>query len=96
MVAALAIDLWRIERRAQSGGGIERVLTACERACDRLRALGFEFQTMTDRPYSENLRMKVVEHEEADEPRRVSECLSPAVFFRGALIREAEVVTKGK
>ncbi len=94
-VAELAIDLWRIQMRAQAEMPGGRVTAACERAGDRLRALGFELDTLEGRPYDANLRVQVIDHEEDEEPRRVVECVSPAVYFQGVLVREAEVVTRG-
>lgn len=95
-VAELAVDIWKVERRAIADGASQRVLAACERAMDRLKRIGIELDTLTDRPYNHNLRMRVVEHEETDEPRHVTECLSPGVLFKGNLVREGEVVTRGK
>jgi hypothetical protein len=94
-LADLVIDFWRLEQRARRDSGSERLLTACERIEDRLRRLGFDVDTLQDRPYSENLRVRVIEHEPAIGARIISECLSPAIYFQGKLIREAEVVTRG-
>ncbi|MCC6377142.1 MAG: hypothetical protein IT191_09020 [Microbacteriaceae bacterium] len=95
-LAELAIDVWKIEKRAKDTTSSHRVLTACERALERLTNFGFVIDTMMDRPYSENLRMRVVEHEESEDPRHVIECLSPAIFHGDVLIREADVVTRGR
>lgn len=94
-VAEIAVDLWRITQRAQKEGAGDRVLAACDRADGRLRALGFRLETMLDRPYDENLRVRVVDHEEGEGPRTILECLTPAVYYNDRLVREAEVVTKG-
>ncbi|KXK12974.1 MAG: hypothetical protein QY327_01470 [Fimbriimonadaceae bacterium] len=96
LVAEFIVDLWKIERRVRAGNAGERILAACERAQERLIRIGFELDTMMNRPYNENLRMRIIEHEECDEPRQVAECLSPAVYYNGELVREAEVVTRGK
>lgn len=95
MVASLVVDLWKISERAKSEPVTDRVLAACERAEERLRRIGFEIQEMAGRPYDTNMRVHVVEHDGGVEPWTVSECLSPAIYYRGVLIREAEVVTKG-
>ena len=41
------------------------------------------------------MQVKVIEHEECDQPLMIAECLSPAIYYNGDLIRPAEVVTKG-
>jgi aspartate oxidase len=95
-MADLATDLWRIGRRAKRDDASEAVLIAHERAIDRLIALGFEIKEMEGEPYYENLRVKVVHMEGGHLRRRISECLSPAIFFHGHLIKQAEVVIQGE
>lgn len=95
-VAELAVELWRVDSRARRDPSSERVLVACERAIDRLATLGFTLSDMKDRIYDENLKVRVIEHEEDDGDRRIVECITPAVFFQDRLVREAEVVTRGK
>jgi|GEM_PF-1747406 len=95
MIASLVVDLWKISERAKSEPVAERVLAACERAEERLRRIGFEIEEMAGRPYDTNMRVHVVEHDGGEEPWSISECLSPAIYYRGELIREAEVITKG-
>lgn len=94
-VAELAVDLWRIGTRAKRDSASERVLIAYERAVDRLDGLGFRFDSMMNHPYDENLKVRVIEHEDGTEPRRIVECITPAVYYKDSLIREAEVVTRG-
>lgn len=94
-IADLAIDIWKITRRAASDGASERVMMACERAGERLERLGFEIVNFKGLPYDCNMRVKVVEHDGGTEPYIISECLTPAVYFKGELLRQAEVVTKG-
>lgn len=94
-VAELAVDVWRIESRARKEGAGDRVVAACERAVDRLRSMGFSLDSLEGRPYDENLRVRVVDHEDAEGPRTVLECVSPAVYHDDVLVREAEVVTRG-
>lgn len=95
-LAELVLDIWRLRQRAEREGTSERIMIAIERAEDRLRRLGFRTDTMQEHPYSENLRIKVIEHIDADGPRNISECLAPAVYFAERLIRMAEVVTRGR
>jgi hypothetical protein len=94
-VADIAIDLWKISCRAQNEGANERVIAACERAEDRLKKLGFETIDFKGQPYDSNMRVKVVEHDGGVEPYIIAECLRAAVYFRGELLKEAEVITKG-
>ncbi|HTQ10274.1 MAG TPA: hypothetical protein VMI31_09405 [Fimbriimonadaceae bacterium] len=95
-VADVAIDIWRLGERAKVERPSDKIIAAWERAEDRIRRLGFRLDNMQDRPYDENLRVRVVEHEPGEGVKIISECLTPAVFFNGILIREAEVVTRGK
>jgi hypothetical protein len=95
MLASLVVDLWKISERAKIEPVAERVLAACERAEERLRRIGFEIEEMAGRPYDTNMRVHVVEHDGGEEPWSISECLSPAIYYRGELIREADVITKG-
>jgi hypothetical protein len=94
-VAELAVDLWKVSERAKGDGAGDRVLAACERAEDRLKRLGFEIDTMTGRTYDTNMRARVVDHEPSQGPLVIGRCITPAVFFRGVLVREAEIVTAG-
>jgi len=94
-IAEVAVDIWKISERAKSDDAAERVGVACERAQDRLRRLGFELDTLVGQAYSTNMRARVVDHEPTLGPMRVAQCISPAVYFAGVLVREAEVVTTG-
>lgn len=95
IVAALVIDLWKISARAKGEQAGERVLAACERAEDRLRRIGFRTDDPEGQIYDTNMRVRVVEHDGGAEPLKISQCLSPAVYYRDVLVREAEVITKG-
>jgi len=94
-VAALVVDLWKISERAKSEQGMGRVLAACERAEDRLLRMGFEIKNLAGHLYDTNMNVHVVEHEESIGPLTILECLSPAVYYQGGLVRQAEVITKG-
>jgi|ERR1019366_2046569 hypothetical protein len=94
-VAELAVDLWKITARAKKDSSGVRVLAACERAEERLLSFGFELASPDGQAYDTNMCMRVVDHEEGDGPLIVAQCLSPAVYYRGKLIRAAEVVTRG-
>lgn len=95
MVAEMIVDFWKISKRAKSEKASERVLAACERAEERVRRIGFEVEEMTGKPYDTNMRVRVVQHDGGEDPSTISECLSPAVYYKKHLIREAEVITKG-
>lgn len=94
-VAGLAVDLWKLGERAKSEGASERLAAAYERAEDRLKRIGFEIDTMVGRPYDTNIKAKVVDHESGEGSLVIGQCISPAIFFRGKLVREAEIVTMG-
>ena len=94
-VSEIALDIWRIGLRIKDDRENPRLLAAWERADDRIRKLGFVLDTMVDRLFDDNLRVRVVDNEPCVGPKVISECLTPAVFFNGILIREAEVVTRG-
>lgn len=95
-VADLAVDVWKVAERARSLAQGERVLAACERAEDRLKRMGFEMDGMVGKPYDTNLKVRVVDHDEGEGPTVIAQCITPAVFYRDELVREAEVVTRGR
>jgi hypothetical protein len=94
-IADLAVDLWKLGERTKTEGATERIVAAFERAEDRLKRIGFEWETLVGKNYNTNLKAKVVDHEASEGPLVISKCISPAVYFRGSLIREAEIVTIG-
>lgn len=94
-VAELAIDLWRIRIRATKDNASERTLAAIERAEDRLSRMGFRLDNLEGTLYDSNMNVRVVDHEESDQPATIVECLSPAVYFRETLLTSAEVVVRG-
>lgn len=92
----LVIDLWRIRRRAQRQNETpESVRVACEVAMDRLAGLGFEVRELVGELYDENMRVRVVDQEGGETNLRISECLTPAVYRDGLLVRQAEVIVAG-
>lgn len=94
-VAELAVDLWKLGERVKSEAASERVATAYERSEDRLKRMGYELDPMVGRPYDTNIKARVVDHEGGEGPLVIGQCISPAVFFKGRLVREAEIVTMG-
>lgn len=94
-VADLAVDLWKLGERVRTEAASDRVATAYERSEDRLKRIGFAVDTMSGRPYDTNMKAKVVDHEAGEGPLMIGQCISPAVFYKGRLVREAEIVTIG-
>lgn len=95
-IAELAVDIWRITLRAQNDDSSHRVLAACERASDRLRSIGFEVVNPIGQYYDSNMRVRVIDHVGGTEPFKIIDCVSPAIYFKGELIREADIVTQGE
>lgn len=96
-VLNLAIDIWRIQRRArrdtsESSG----VSVACERAVDTLHDIGIEIKELIGETYDENSLVHVIHEDGGPHNRVISECLSPAVYFQSKLIKKAEVIIKGE
>ncbi len=88
----LVVDIWRIDRRARRDANTPSgVRLACEAALDRVADLGFAIEEPVGQPYHENARMRVVDDGGVVGRRRIAECLSPAVYFNGDLIKPAEV-----
>lgn len=95
-LARLALEVWRLQRRARGAEVPELLASGLERLGDRIRDLGLECRDLTGLPYDENMVVRVIEHCGPPAPRRrIAECLSPAVYFRERLLRAAEVTTKG-
>jgi len=95
-VAEFVVDLWKLGERVKADVASERIAAAYERAEDRLKRIGYEIDAMVGRSYDTNIKARVVDHEAGDGPLVVSQCISPAVYFRGRLVREAEIVTTGR
>lgn len=95
-VAEIAIDIWKISFRARSESTSDRVLAACDRAQDRLQRLGLTLEDPAGRPYDTSLKARVIDHDEAEGPIMIAQCVSPAVYVDGILIREAEIITRGE
>lgn len=96
VVSEFVIDRWKIHKRATDELASERILAACERAEERMRRAGFVVKDLTGEPYDTGIQAKVLEHDEGDGSLKVAQCLSPAIYFQSRLIREAEIITKGK
>jgi hypothetical protein len=95
-VADLVTDVWRIGRRARRDRASDAVLVACERAMDRLVSRGLRVEELEGMEYAPQLNVSVVHAEGGPSNRRISECLSPAVYFHDELIKRAEVVIQGE
>jgi hypothetical protein len=89
--------LWRIERRVlKHEQTADSIKMAIETAMDRVRSLGFTVDEMVGAPYHESMRVKVIQHDTSEGKLRISECLSPAIYYRKNLIRPAEVIIEGE
>src|SRR5580658_2304459 len=97
----LIADVWRIHKRAKRDRAPESVSLACERAMERIEMLGFEMAEMLGEPYHEGMRVRVTHREGDSASSRISECISPAIYYTDrqlgcrALVRSAEVVVTG-
>jgi hypothetical protein len=92
----IILELWCVSLRANRNEATPpSVLSAIETALERVSEAGFEFRDMIGEPYNENMRIRVVHQDGGDLNIRISECLSPAVYYNKALIKPAEVVLRG-
>lgn len=94
-VAEIAAEIWKIQQRALAGSSNDRVVVACERAGEKLLRMGFKLDSLLGESYDTNLKARVLDHDPSQGPLIVGQCVSPAVYYKGELVREAEVITKG-
>lgn len=94
-VAEIAAEIWKIQQRALAGSSNDRVIVACERAGEKLLRMGFKLDSLLGESYDTNLKARVLDHDPGQGPLIVGQCVSPAVYYKGELVREAEVITKG-
>lgn len=94
-LGALAVEIWRLQARIRGTVTPDPVCLAVERIGASLGRLGLQVRDLQGEPYDEGLLVRVIEHEPGDGPRTISECLSPAVYYQGRLLKAADVVTKG-
>lgn len=94
--ADLAIDVWRaLARICDEQQTPDRVQTAIVRVSERLEDMGLVTKDLTNTEHTPDMRVRVVSQDGSGPPFRIAECLAPAVYFRGRLVRPAEVVIKG-
>ncbi len=89
------MEIWRLQARIRGTVTPDPVCLAVERIGASLGRLGLQVRDLQGEPYDEGLLVRVIEHEPGDGPRTISECLSPAVYYQGRLLKAADVVTKG-
>jgi len=94
LLADVAVAAWRLQRRVERENAGEGILLACQSLQFRLEEMGLRLDEMIGEVYEEQLNIRVIEHI-AGESERISECLSPAVYFHGLLIKPADVVVSG-
>ena len=62
--------------------------------------MGFQLDEMVGDIYREEMRVKVAHQEGTEGILRISECLSPAIYFsseaQNELLKKAEVVVRGE
>lgn len=96
-VIDLVVDIWRIRHRANRDEATpESVRIACDTALDRLSMLGFSIGEPEGELYDANSRVTVVDQRGGSLKRRICECLSPAVYYDGKLVKLAEVILEGE
>jgi len=74
----------------------ESVRLACESALERVVEMGFRVSDMIGEPYQENMLVHVLQADGVNTNRRISECVSPAIYYQGDLVRRAEVIIAGE
>lgn len=98
-VANLAVDVWRIARRINKDASTPiPVRLACDRALETLTEIGIEFRDYVNQQYCGEMSVHVVGFQHGATTGMITECLSPAVYYRtdvggcAKLVRPAEVV----
>lgn len=92
----LIVELWRVDRRSKQPPINEPVRLACERAIIRVSKLGFRYSSMEGERYAKGMKVFVIDHIGGENNQVISECVSPAIYFREKLVRPGEVITKGE
>ena len=93
----LAISVWRARRRAERFSDTPQpVLLAIQGAIEHFEAIGVTLRDLIGDAYDDNMRVHVVDTIDAGGARIISDCIAPAVYYRGMLVRSAEVVVTGK
>lgn len=90
----LVTELWRMQQRAQQEPVPERFTLALERSLERIEGLGFEIRSLVGEPYDTHMSVTVID-DRGGEPKRILECLTPAIYYRGKLLERAKVVIGG-
>ena len=97
VISDIAVDIWRITRRAlREESTPPSVVIACERAVETLEGAKVEIRDLAGEKYDENSRVSVIHEEGGKRNQVISECISPAIYYKGRLLRKAEVCLKGE
>lgn len=93
-IADLAVEWWRLERWAVDDSKIVGRHVA-RRVARFLEENGIEVVDLTGKPYEAGLAAEVLERIPDDGEPRVEETVSPIVLWKGTVVKQGQVVTKG-
>jgi hypothetical protein len=97
-LAELAVEWWRLGRRAGPEEGSPQARHAARRLGKFLTDLGLEVLDVTGRAYEPGLAVEVLDAFEdarlAAGAQVVDETVAPVVLFRGAVVRHGQVIVK--
>lgn len=94
-LADLAVEWWRLERWAVDDSKIVGRHVA-RRVARFLEEHGIEVVDLTGKPYEAGLAAEVLERIPDEGETRVEETVSPIVLWKGTVVKQGQVVTKGK
>ena len=94
-LADLAVEWWRLERWAVDDEKIVGRHVA-RRVARFLEENGIEVVDLTGKPYEAGLAAEVLERIPDDGEPRVEETVSPIVLWKGTVVKQGQVVTKGR
>jgi hypothetical protein len=97
-LAELAVEWWRLGRRADSEETSPQARHAARRLGKFLSDLGLEVLDVTGRAYEPGLAVEVLDaFEDGRLPAGsevIDETIAPVVLFRGAVVRHGQVIVK--
>lgn len=91
----LIIDIWRLNKRLEHETISEPIQNAVERIEERLRGLGFTWKSLEGQPYDSKAVMIVIEDRSNGKDCVITECLTPAVYYKDKLIEPSKVILGG-
>jgi hypothetical protein len=95
-LAELAVDWWRLERRAGSDDAASHARHAARRLGKFLSERGLSVVDLTGRPYEPGLAVEVVDVVGAGDggAEVIEETVAPVVLWRGSVVRHGQVVVR--